>query len=725
MSKSPEEKRNEKIKEIVSNLDRDIQRPPYNQDSNSKRGYSRKYKEYMEEEEKERKKSNYEKLCYKMASIFHLDADDSIKSKLNPPLNLLRWDVTPGMVLSATAGVGLFSIMGWAFLFMFNLLLGSIIPTSLMLISIIGPVGATIYTFYKPIFEAKNKVIEASGEMILSILYMVVYMRQNPNLEGAVRFAALNLEGPISKDLKGVLWDLEVGKYNSIEDSLQNWSKNWKDFNQDFLESLDLIQSAMNEPGDDRRDKMLKDAIDNILEGTKEKMKHYAQGLKTPVMIINAMGAMLPVLGMIMLPLISVFMGGAITPLHLFIVFNIMLPAILWVIMQRVLSSRPPTVSSQAVNTKNMPDRGIYPVDILGKKFRIPTWPIGAAIFLLLGSYGIIGYLAYPQVFPVQNVNPSLVPGIFLTGTDSLSAFPMLMRSVSIVFGLGIGMGVSKYLGSVERKKAESKIEKMESQFPNALFELGNKVSGGTPIEISLKEAAESSSDLEIADLFNEAYENIEQMGMTFEDAIFDPQYGALQDYPSQMIETIMTAIMRTSSKGTEMASSTMLTISRYLKDVHKTEETLNDLMEESTTTIELLAYMLSPVISGVAVGMSQTIIRAMFKLSGSIPETGGGGGLSGSGAAGGGLGGGGLGGMLEGMDDAIPPELLQFVVGIYLLQLLYILGTFYMKIVHGENVTYKNLFIGKVMISGMIFYTITLIVISLLFGGAISSIQL
>jgi hypothetical protein len=725
MSKSPEEKRNEKIKEIVSNLDRDIQRPPYNQDSNSKRGYSRKYKEYMEEEEKERKKSNYEKLCYKMASIFHLDADDSIKSKLNPPLNLLRWDVTPGMVLSATAGVGLFSIMGWAFLFMFNLLLGSIIPTSLMLISIIGPVGATIYTFYKPIFEAKNKVIEASGEMILSILYMVVYMRQNPNLEGAVRFAALNLEGPISKDLKGVLWDLEVGKYNSIEDSLQNWSKNWKDFNQDFLESLDLIQSAMNEPGDDRRDKMLKDAIDNILDGTKEKMKHYAQGLKTPVMIINAMGAMLPVLGMIMLPLISVFMGGAITPLHLFIVFNIMLPAILWVIMQRVLSSRPPTVSSQAVNTKNMPDRGIYPVDILGKKFRIPTWPIGAAIFLLLGSYGIIGYLAYPQVFPVQNVNPSLVPGIFLTGTDSLSAFPMLMRSVSIVFGLGIGMGVSKYLGSVERKKAESKIEKMESQFPNALFELGNKVSGGTPIEISLKEAAESSSDLEIADLFNEAYENIEQMGMTFEDAIFDPQYGALQDYPSQMIETIMTAIMRTSSKGTEMASSTMLTISRYLKDVHKTEETLNDLMEESTTTIELLAYMLSPVISGVAVGMSQTIIRAMFKLSGSIPETGGGGGLSGSGAAGGGLGGGGLGGMLEGMDDAIPPELLQFVVGIYLLQLLYILGTFYMKIVHGENVTYKNLFIGKVMISGMIFYTITLIVISLLFGGAISSIQL
>jgi Flp pilus assembly protein TadB len=723
MSKSPNEKRNEKIREIVSNLDRDIQRPPYNKDDSSKRGYSRKYKEYMEEEEKERRKSNYEKLCYKMASLFHLDADDSIKSKLNPSLNLLRWDVTPGMVLSATAGVGLFSLLGWGFLFITNLLLGEIIPNSLLLIGIAGPIGATIYTFYKPIFAAKNKVIESSGEMILAILYMVVYMRQNPNLEGAVRFAALNLNGPVSKDFKGVLWDLEVGKYNSIEESLDNYTENWKDFNQDFLESLDLIKSAMSEPSDDRRDTMLQDAIDNILDGTKEKMKHYAQSLKTPVMIINAMGAMLPVLGMIMLPLISVFMGGAITPVHLIIIFNIMLPIFLWIIMQRVLSSRPPTVSSQPVDTENMPPRGVYPVEVFGKELRVPTWPLGAVIFLVLGSYGIIGYLAYPQVYPVQNIDPATVPAIFLDSTsESLNPLPMLMRSVSIVFGVGIGFGVSKYLGTTARRNAEEKIEKMESQFPNALFELGNKVSGGTPIEISLKKAAESSSELEIAELFRASYENIEQMGMTFEDAIFDPKYGALKDFPSQMIETIMTAIMKTSSKGTEMAATTMLTISRYLKDVHKTEETLNDLMEESTTTIELLAYMLSPIISGVAVGMSQTIITAMFKLSGSIPEPASGAG--GPGAASSVSGGVGLGGMLEGMENAIPPEVLQFVVGFYLLQLLYILGTFYMKIVHGENVTYKNLFIGKVMISGMIFYTITLVVISFLFGGAVTSMS-
>jgi hypothetical protein len=256
----------------------------------------------------------------------------------------------------------------------------------------------------------------------------------------------------------------------------------------------------------------------------------------------------------------------------------------------------------------------------------------------------------------------------------------------------------------------------MEDEFPNALFELGNKVSGGTPIEIALRDAAESSKDLEISSLFDKAYSNIENMGMTFEQAIFDNKYGALRDFPSQTIDTIMTAILKSSKKGTGMASETMLTISRYLKDVHKTEETLNDLMEESTTTIQLLAYMLSPIISGVAVGMSQTIITAMFQLSGSVPET--------DTPGAGGLGGGAMSGMLQGLDEAIPPELLQFVVGIYLIQLLFILGTFYMKIVHGENMTYKNTFIGKVMIIGVILYTITMMLVSIMFGGVVTGIE-
>ncbi|PSH01200.1 MAG: hypothetical protein BRC26_04120, partial [Nanohaloarchaea archaeon QH_8_44_6] len=79
--------------------------------------------------------------------------------------------------------------------------------------------------------------------------------------------------------------------------------------------------------------------------------------------------------------------------------------------------------------------------------------------------------------------------------------------------------------------------------------------------------------------------------------------------------------------------------------------------------------------------------------------------------------------GILGNLDTAIPPEVLQFVVGIYLIQLLFILGTFYMKIREGENKTYRNMFIGKILISGMIFYSLSLIIVSVLFGSIVQGV--
>ncbi|MFB6115650.1 MAG: hypothetical protein ABEK04_05210 [Candidatus Nanohalobium sp.] len=717
-----DEEEQERVKDIINDINEDVKMPPYDGDQQNKEGYTRQYQEYKEEEREEQELSQYEQLCYRMASLFNLSADESTKEKLNPPIQLMNWEITPGMVLSATAGVGFFSFTAWFIVFMLNTVVIHLIPTSLLLITVLAPVGVSAYTYYKPIFAAKDKVIRSSGEMILSILYMVVYMRSSPNLEGAIRFAALNLEGPISKDLKRVLWNVEVGNYNNIEKALEDYTERWKDYNEDYLESLNLIKASMNEPNPDRRDELLQDSIDTILNSTQEKMKHYAQSLHTPVSIINALGAMLPVLAMIMLPLISVFMGGAITPLHLIIIFNIMLPITLWIFMQRVLSSRPPTVSSKAKNTSELPPEGHFNLNMFGNEYQLPSWPIGAAVGLLVSAYGIIGYILFPAFYPVDISGGMYVPGLF-TSAGRLTPFPMLLRSISITFGVGLGIGIWKALGYKDRKAAEEEIRDIESQFPNALFQLGNKISGGTPIELALEQAAESTSDLEISGLFNTASRNIEEMGMTFEQALFHEKYGAVEKFPSQLIDTVMRAILESSEKGTQLAATAMMTISRYLKNIHKTQEKLNDLMEDATTTLEMLAYLLAPVVSGVAVGMSQTIITAMYRLSqtfqqGTAKVQGGSG--AGSGAAAGGQVGS-YSSILGGLKNAIPPELLQFVVGFYLIQLLYILGTFYMKITEGEDQTYKNLFIGKILISGMFFYTITLVTVALMFGGLVS----
>ncbi len=710
-----DEEEKKRLEDIVNDLDKELKMPPY--DTNSKKGYSREYQKYKKEERVENEDSSYEKFCMKMGGLLKVKAGESTKEKLNPPLKLLGWDITPGMVLSASIGLGFISFFIWFIIFAINAATGFFIPVSIMFISMFIPIGIGLYTYYLPAYEAKNKVIESSGEMILAILYMVIYMRSSPNIEGAIRFAALNLEGPISKDLKGVLWDLEVGRYEKVDQALQNYTIRWKDYNDDFLESLQLLKAAVNEPNRERRDSLLQDSIDRILDGTQEKMKHYAQGLKTPVMIINAMGAMLPVLGMIMLPLISVFMGDAITIMHLVLLFNIMLPLFLFWFMQRVLSSRPPTVSSQPTSKEEMPKKGRYNIQVFDKNYSIPVWPLGVAVFVIIAFYGVFGYAIFPEVYPVSD-NTVETPSIFLSG-DEHAPFPMLVRSLSITSGLGLAIGITLYLGGLDRRKAQKNLEKIERQFPTALFQLGNKISGGTPAEVALQEAEEATSELEISGLFSYAVRNINEAGMTFEEAVFSEKYGALRQYPSQMINTVMRAILQSSEKGTRMASMAMMTISRYLENIHKTQEQLNDLMEETTTTIQMLAYLLAPIVSGVAVGMSQTIITSMYRLSMSVEGDIGGGDVDAPEADQG------MGGFddILGLDSAISPELLQFVVGIYLIQLLWILGAFYTKIQYGENETVRNMFTGKILISGVVFYALTLIVVGLLFGGIVTGV--
>ena len=58
----------------------------------------------------------------------------------------------------------------------------------------------------------------------------------------------------------------------------------------------------------------------------------------------------------------------------------------------------------------------------------------------------------------------------------------------------------------------------------------------------------------------------------------------------------------------------------------------------------------------------------------------------------------------------------------IYLIQLLYILGHFYIKITEGNDPGYIKNYTGKVMLVGVTFYSVVLVIDAMLFGGVVSS---
>jgi len=650
-------------------------------------------KDYLKfiESSKPEKENLYVKLCHSFQK-FQIKPDKATNVKLTNAINLLEWDITPGQCM--TTGIFLAIVLAipsfLVFLFKISLIL-KLAAFSIPLIALY--VGMTY-----PHIKALEKIVKGSEDLIFCILYMIIYTYSSPNLEGAVIFAATNLEGPISKDLKKVLWNVEVGNQINVDRSLSDYIARWEPYNRDFLESVQLIKGAMREPSDQKRNEMLHASSETILQGTKEKMKHYSQDLKMPVTILNGFGILLPVLGMIALPLASIFLESTIKLSHLILFYDIVLPLILYTVMIRVLIKRPPTTSVQPLNQGALPPKGKFTIKLGKKHIKIPALVPAILIFVALATPGLISLIQNPMLQEPSIANMS--------------------RSLFIVLGLGLGIGTYFFIGYKQRYEKQKQLEIIEAQFPVALFELGHRLADGKPIEAALDSAAYAMKNLSISGFFRIISNNIKRVNMVFRDSIFDKELGAIRKYPSKLIETVMKAIVDAARRGTKVVSGTMLTIASYLQNLHNTQEEISDLMEESTTTMKFVGFMLAPVIAGVAVSMTQIMINALTILKEKFADVG----EIGAGGADTGMGTNLLSGFIK-LESMIPPHILQLVIGIYIIEILLIIGLFYTRVKQGENKTVERMNMGKLLLIGSIVYVITTLLISAIFGGILKTI--
>ena len=115
-----------------------------------------------------------------------------------------------------------------------------------------------------PFTFANTWRMKASNQMVLSVFYMVTYMRHTSNLERAINFAANHLSPPLSLDLRKVVWDVETQKFDSIKDSLDNYLDTWRKHNLEFIESVNLIESSLMESSEDRRLRALGKSLEVI-----------------------------------------------------------------------------------------------------------------------------------------------------------------------------------------------------------------------------------------------------------------------------------------------------------------------------------------------------------------------------------------------------------------------------------------------------------------------------
>ena len=287
------------------------------------------------------------------------------------------------------------------------------------------------------------------------------------------------------------------------------------------------------------------------------------------------------------------------------------------------------------------------------------------------------------------------------TGTKGPLGIGASVLSLFIPLGLALFFSISFKARTRELIIEREKTKQLEREFNNSLFQLGNRIGNGVPVEIAFGKIAESSQGLQTEDFFRRVSYNIRQLGMGVEKAVFDSRRGALVFYPSDLIATSMKILVESAKKGLQIAALSLISISEYIKSINKITERLKDLLAEVISDMKSNMNFLAPLLSGVVIGLAVMITSILTRLN--IPELQEAGGTVSADL-----------GNLVGPNgifqvvNMIPPYFLQIVIGLYLVQIVFILTRALVVIDSGEDKLEKTNKTGKNLARAIVLYFIT-----------------
>ncbi|MGY4884686.1 MAG: hypothetical protein ACP5NZ_03875 [Nanobdellota archaeon] len=671
-------------------------------------------------EEAQRELTNYERWCNTLGSIIKMNPSKKDSEKIQRDIEIAHMNIEPWqaitlsvMIFLVVFFIGLLSSVLYAVLNKDGL---AAFPFLFFLLVTI----VSIFLFYffnnYPARYANKWKLKASSQMVPAILYVVVYMRHTPNLEKAIAFASEHLQYPLALDFKKVFYNVAMGKFPTIKESLDNYLEGWRDYSVEFIEAFHLIESSLYEPDKMRRISTLEKSLQVVLDGVYEKMLKFTHDVKAPMTNVYMLAIMLPVLGIALIPLASAMLGGSIQWIHIFVLYTMIIPFLAFFMMDKILLLRPGGYGETSYLEKNP----LYPQ----YKSKEPYFAAFLICFplILLGLLPLIyQYTGLPDVLGMpQNLtfgdlgvnSKSALSSTFVfdfveTEEGIVGPFGFVSLILSLFFPLGIALFFSiaykdRTMNIIDER---NKTKQLEAEFNNSLFQLGNRLGDGTPPELVFGKVAESSKGLVTGEFFRKVNYNVQQMGMSVEKAIFDSRRGVILFYPSDLIATSMKVLIESSKKGLKIAAVSLMSISEYVKNIQKITERLKDILAEIVSEMKSNMTFLAPLLAGIVIGLAMMISSILGMLS-----------LSSSAVSSDLLNFGNIASILKifQREAMIPPYYLQIAIGVYLIEVIFILTGTLVTIDSGEDKLEKTKRTGENLKTGMVFYFLTALLASL-----------
>jgi len=662
------------------------------------------FEEFVQKEEKTF--SFYETLCKKVP--LKLSCPKKLKSKIDEAIWLSGLKITADEAYSLS-------------IFSFLISLSIFLPISLLdfpssLIFITFPILILFNFLTYPKFYSEVIRIRAANEAASVILYMVSYLSLNPVYDAAIVYAASRCHGPLGNDMKKVIWMVFSGRYTNIKEAISAFSKKWLLWNEEFVNALTTMQLIEVVPSEERRSEILQASTERLLKGNYRKMEAYAENLRMPSMLILFFGILLPLMGLVAFPLISIFISGAIKPFYIAFGYTFILPLILFFMLFRVLSKRPGGYSHTEKTEEVQPNKYIN----IGN-YRLPIIPLAILIGLIIVIPGLLHYTEMFSYYNYITKNYSKVEVDQLWREYSLSSYSQerilidTFNAMFVIWGISFIIIFAYFFRSSKPFKFDQYIRKLEKDFEYGLFELHSALQQNIPIEIALSKVKQqyeriNKTDSPIYDFFSQLYEKLVKEARKLESILFGEK-GLLYRIPSSMIKNVMSLITSAINKSPKIASYVTKNISYYLGRLGEIEDLIRKTTIEITSNLEMQGKLIAPFMSAIVASSAVIIIQLLqgvtyilksfqqFRGGAVIGET--------------------FADIFEllKIEEVMPPTLFELIVGIYFIETVLIISYFYVGIARGFNKVHREYLTYKWLLSGIILF-------SLVFFGAVLAFQ-
>jgi len=522
----------------------------------------------------------YEKIVKAFGNIIKIKVNENKRKNFEKINEELLLDVNIDQIESSS--------IFFLILFIFIGIIPSIIisPLYFLLFISLGLLSYILIDYYYIVLYS-NLNAKKKSQLINLLLLLAIKLRQNPNVEQAMLFAAKNINLPLKIDLLRLLRDIYNRKYVSATEALVEYSRSWEKRSKSFYIGVMLILSALYEPDKDRRNFQIDKSIEEALDELVNELYEFSREIRSTINLVSMLGITLPVMLLTIFPLASIFLGSIFSPFVLFILFDILVPFMAFYTVNYAISSKMIGVFS---------NDDIYLFYYLKKKDltnKLISIISGLSVSILL--FFIIFFVIYQYLYKFD------VSGILL--------------SEFLVFLIGLSVSLISFVYYFNYKDLYKNLERIEADLPSFLLSLSSALNEGYPIEKALIHVYPKYKGSPIGDFISKIYQNL-RSGLSFYDSIFDIRYGALSRIPSSQLRATMELLYEASSQSPTEASIITGMVARYFLLISKVKERIKDLVAEDLSQLKSLLRILAPIILGIISAVSVMIIEILYELS-------------------------------------------------------------------------------------------------------------